>query len=68
MLWYFLEWAILYRFFITIIYTGTLEILCIYQRVKLRVKISTQQYFKEHFSSYNNVPQWKIVGLDSGSF
>ena len=47
---------------------STLGILCIYQRLKLRVKISSQQYFKEHFSSYNNVPQWKIVGLDSGSF
>ena len=55
MLWYFLEWAILYRFFINIIYT--LGILCIYQRVKLHVKISSQQYFKEHFSNYNNVPQ-----------
>ena len=38
MLWYFLERAILYRFFITII--CTVGLFCIYQRLKLHVKNS----------------------------
>ena len=39
---------------------STLGILCIYQCVKLRVKISSQQYFKEHFQVTTMFPSGRL--------